>query len=37
MELAHNDVLEAIASGRIDDDITKVLTDVAAQVSLQFS
>jgi F-type H+-transporting ATPase subunit alpha len=37
MELAHNDVLEAIASGKIDDDITKVLTDVAEQVSLQFS
>ena len=37
MELSHKDVLEAIGDGRIDDMITKTITNVATQVSLQFS
>jgi F-type H+-transporting ATPase subunit alpha len=37
MELAHKDILDAIGAGKIDDNITKVLTEVAAHVSVQFS
>lgn len=33
MELRHADVLDTIGKGKIDDTITKVLTDTAAEVS----
>ncbi|MCQ2214652.1 MAG: F0F1 ATP synthase subunit alpha [Bacteroidales bacterium] len=36
MELAHKDVLNTLASGKIDDEIMKTLTDVAASVSKRF-
>ncbi|MBP5366155.1 MAG: F0F1 ATP synthase subunit alpha [Bacteroidales bacterium] len=36
MDLRHKDVLETIRSGKIDDSVTKVLEEVAAEVSSRF-
>lgn len=36
MELSHKDILEAIAQGKIDDNITSVLEQTAKQVSARF-
>ncbi|MCQ2201829.1 MAG: F0F1 ATP synthase subunit alpha [Bacteroidales bacterium] len=36
LELTQKEVLNQLAAGKIDDEITKVLTDVAAQVSKRF-
>lgn len=36
LDLKHRDVLDRLAEGTIDDDITKVLEKVAAEVAMKY-